>query len=191
MEAVGGEGVRGGIVFEDLAGIAAAGRKIDEAAFHAGRAARAMEHPILVLLGIVFVDVQEHVPFGIGIPVVRHARAAPQPAHMVAVLPEIVNIAVIDLARGDAILRVERGKDLRADLRIEGIALELGVADRVLVLHPSERFLTVDVGEPVIGILRIVGTRRHFVHFRQRRTDAQARAERRQNPFSVFHHTLQ
>ena len=189
METVGQEAVRGGIVFEDLAGIAAAGRKIDEAALHAGIAARAMEDPVLVRVLVVLIDVEEHIPMRIGVAIVGDGRLPPQPAHMFLVLPEIVDVAVIDVAGGNPILGVEGFQDLQTDGRVEGITLQPGIADRVLLFHPGKRFLTVDIGEPVIGIVLVAGRRGNQLRECCART--KARAERRQNPFPVLHHTLQ
>ena len=73
---------------------------------------------------------------------------------MGGVLPEIEHAFAMQLAHGDAVVRIENGKDRVVILLIVGIGFEELQRDRILLVHPFERLLPMDILEPEIGIVR-------------------------------------
>ena len=125
---------------------------MQQAMLQRGRAFRALPHPVLVLVRRQPVQVEQYVPVGHRVRVVRDARAPPHSLGMLRVLPEVENVLVIEVAVRDAVGRIHHPENGVVVLLIARIGLENRGGPGVLRLHPCEGLCAVDVFEPLIRI---------------------------------------
>ncbi len=153
VEAAGDEG--GGVEIE-LAHLdrilAAVGQRDQAALLERPKALCALEHPALALGLTQRVDVEHRGPGRAGVAVVGQRRLAPDAAQMLGILPEIIDRAMDEARRGDAVPGPGDGQRLVVEGRIMRIGLEQRGAGRIVRIDPLHRARRRDVLEPQIRI---------------------------------------
>jgi len=107
--------------------------------------------PVDALLGVQRVQIDDRLPRRVVLAVLVQRRAAPDPADVVGVLPEVVVIVTALVDVGDPVVGVVDLQQLVVQL---GVAVVLqGILGRgVLGLHPGHRLVPVDVFEPLVRV---------------------------------------
>jgi hypothetical protein len=112
----------------------------------------ALEHPVGGVFPGQSVDIERRAPRRRGGAEVVQRRVAPNAAHMVGVLPEIVD-AIVQLARrGHAVARFANGQGLGEERLVVRIGLQRGARCRVLLFDPGQRARAVHVLEPLVRV---------------------------------------
>ncbi|MNS39454.1 hypothetical protein D3C72_717360 [compost metagenome] len=153
------KGFRHAVELADGHRILAAVRQGQQAVAFLGRqAGRALVDPVLALGRRQGVDVEDGLPGrGVGAIGVQR-RAAPDAAHVLGVLPEVVDVAVVGEARrGDAVARLDQVQGLLMQGFITRIALQRAQRGRVVGLDPVHGALALDLFQPDIGVGRLAG----------------------------------
>ena len=154
VEAAVDEAHRVEIELAHLGRVFAAVRQRDEAAALVGaQAGHALHHPALALRLAERVDVEHGRPVRIGSAIVGERRLAPQAAQMIGILPEIVDFAVHEIGRGDAVLGAGDRERLLVERGVARIGLEDLRAGGIVRVDPRHRARRGDVLEPEIGIV--------------------------------------
>ena len=152
-EAVRDEGAGLEVELAHHRGVAATAGELDERPGVAARQARgAAPHPVLALVAGQRVEVEEHLPGGIGLAVLAFRRAPPQAAGMPGILPQVVEEAAAPGDARDLVGPVERGLQAVA----VGCVAPVGVGREgvgVLRLDPGQRPCAVDLLEPEIRVV--------------------------------------
>src|SRR5215472_18593091 len=105
----------------------------------ARRTILALPDEVRMLVGVELVDVEQNLPVWIGIRVVGNCRATPNATYMIGVLPEVVDVAMVEASDRDAIVAVKGVEDRVIVLPVSGIRFQRRVALRIPILHPCER----------------------------------------------------
>jgi hypothetical protein len=113
---------------------------------------RAVPHPVLVLVGSQGVHVENQLPAGPVLAVLLQGGPAPEPARVVGVLPEVVQILSAPADVWDAIIGVEHLTDFRLQLVEPVRAGEVVDGLRVAVPHPGQGVVPGDVFEPEVRV---------------------------------------
>ena len=141
------------IEFAHLDGVLAAVRQRDEAQPLVGTKAVEPTHDPALAFGLVErIDVEHRGPVGIGVAVIRQCRAPHDPAEVIGVLPEIVDLAMDEARHGDAVLRAGNLQRLRVKRGIARVGLQPRCGHGIMLLDPRHRARRRDIFEPDVGI---------------------------------------
>ena len=99
-----------------------------------------------------FVDVEDDVPLRLLGAVALQRGAPPQPARVLRVAPEVVEVVAASAHVRDAGIGVEHFERLGAHL-LEAVAAELGERGLVVLAHPVQRVVAGDVLEPQVRVV--------------------------------------
>ena len=153
LEAVLHEGLGFHIEFPHHAGIGSAPRQRNQTAAMVGlEELGAMEHPAFLLGLSEGIDIQHHIPLGIGLPVFIQRRAPPNAARILGVLPEVVEPGAPAVHVGDLGVGIHDPADLGFQfleaLRAHQFLFRCGIAG----LHPGHGLFARDILQPDIGV---------------------------------------
>ena len=153
------EGFRDAVELADRHRILAAVRQGDQAvALLRRQAGRALVDPVGALGRRQGVDVQDGLPLRRVGTIAIQRRAPPDAAHMVGVLPEVVDVAVVgETGRGDAVARLHQVQRLLMEGLIAWVALQRPEGGLVVRLDPFHGAVALDLLQPQIGVGRIAG----------------------------------
>ena len=115
-------------------------------------------HPVLVVGGGQCVEVDDHLPFRCVGAVAVQCGAAPQPARVRRVAPEVVQVIAAAADVRDARIGVEHLERLGAHL-LEPFTGELGERGFVAPANPVQRVVAGDVLEPEVGSVPVCSSR--------------------------------
>lgn len=113
---------------------------------------RAVPHPALALGGAQRVEVEQRLPRGVVGAVLLERGASPQPALVLGVAPEVVQVVAGAADHRDLGVGVEDLEHLPADLGEAGALGEAVQGVGVALAHPGQRVRALDVLEPCIGV---------------------------------------
>jgi hypothetical protein len=139
-----------------LDGVGAVERQPHQRAGLVRRAGGASERPGDALAGAERVEVEQHIPVGLGRPVAFERGPAPQAARMRGILPEIVKVIAGFRDEGNPVVGV---KDRQGGVEVGTIGLiaQRGIAARILGVDPGDRWFSLDFLEPKKRIVAAVG----------------------------------
>uniref|UniRef100_A0A0N4ZZR6 PE-PGRS family protein n=1 Tax=Parastrongyloides trichosuri TaxID=131310 RepID=A0A0N4ZZR6_PARTI len=138
--------------------LAAVGQGYQAVAFLGGQAGRALIDPVGALGRRQGVEVQDRLPLRRVRAIAVQRRAAPDPAHVLGVLPEVVDMAVVcEAGRGDAVARLHQVQRLLVQALIARVALQHAQRGLVVRLDPLHGPVALDLFQPHIGVGRIAG----------------------------------
>ena len=153
-EAAVDEGLGHGVELAHHRRIAAAPGQGDQAEAGLGlQEVGALPHPVLALGRGQGVQVQHRLPDRFGRDVLVQEGAAPQAAHVLGVLPVVVQPGALDADGGDAVAGVVDLQQLGVDRRELRHRLEHGRVLGAALLDPLEGLLALDLLEPEVGVL--------------------------------------
>src|SRR5918994_4195756 len=114
----------------------------------------ALPDPVLALLAGERVDIEHGLPGGLRLAVLVECGAPPQAAHMLLILPKIIDASSAAGDEGDV---GRAGGDLvkRRLVGLKGLVAQRRPGDLVLRPHPGERLRAFDLLEPEIGVGRV------------------------------------
>ena len=125
------------------------------AAGHGGRErVAAVPDPVLAFDRAQRVEVEHGVPLGFGLPVALQRGAAPQAAHVLGVLPEVVEVRADAADVGNALAAVQQRQQPGLEVGVFGAGAEFGLRAGVVGTHPVERSLALHVFEPEVRVQR-------------------------------------
>ena len=151
LEAVGDEFALFHVEFAHDGGVGTATRQLDQGQGVVGLDDfGARPHPVLVIGAAKCIDVDDDVPLRLFGAVAGQRGAPPQPARVLGIAPEVVQVLAATPHIRDARIGVEHLQRLGAHL-LEPVAAELGESGLVVLAHPVQRVVAGDVLEPQIG----------------------------------------